>query len=411
VGSSNIVVGLDVGTTKISAIVADVDEQNDVNIIGLGVSPSRGLRKGVVINIEATYQSIAQAVHGAEKMADVVIDYVNVGIAGAHISSFNSKGVVAVGGDNKEIDEPDVRRAIEAAKAVAIPPNQEIIHILPRFYMIDDQTGIREPVGMSGVRLEANVHIVMGASTSMQNLIKSCHRAHMDVASVVLEPIASAEAVLNEDEKELGVCMIDIGGGTANLAIFHSGSVVHTAVRPVGGNHVTNDIAVGLRTTTQKAEELKIRYGCAKASLVEEGKMLEVVNTGGEASRSVPVKSLCEIIEPRMEEILQILQAEIERSGCREYLPAGVVMTGGCSQLKGVLELAEEIFGMPVRLGKPIGLKGLVEKVSSPIFSTGIGLIHYGVANQAAQGAGMFQGSSLFEIVLDKMRGLFGDVF
>ena len=406
-GSSNIVVGLDVGTTKISAVVAEVDEQGDVNII----APSRGLRKGVVINIEATYQSIAQAVHEAEKMADVVIDYVNVGIAGAHISSFNSKGVVAVGGDEKEIDDADVQRAIEAAKAVAIPPNQEIIHILPRFYVIDDQTGIREPAGMSGVRLEANVHIVMGASTSMQNLIKSCHRAHMDVASVVLEPIASAEAVLNEDEKELGVCMVDIGGGTANLAIFHSGSVVHTAVRPVGGNHITNDIAVGLRTTTQKAEELKIRYGCAKASMVEEGKMLEVVNTGGEASRSVPVKSLCEIIEPRMEEILQILQSEIERSGCSEYLPAGVVMTGGCSQLRGALELAEEIFHMPVRLGKPIGLKGLVEKVSSPIFSTGIGLIHYGVANQAAASGGLLQGNSLFEIVLDKMRGWFGDVF
>ena len=410
-GSNNIVVGLDVGTTKISTVVAEVDENHDINIIGLGLAPSRGLRKGVVINIEATTQSIAQSVAEAEKMADVVIDYVYVGVAGAHISSFNSKGVVAVGGEEREITEPDVARAIEAAKAVPVPPNREIIHIIPRYYTVDEQTGIKDPKGMSGVRLEANVHIVQGAITSVQNLVKSCHRAHMDVASVVLEPIASALAVLNEDEKELGVCCVDIGGGTANLAIFHSGSVVHSAVLPVGGNHVTNDIAVGLRTTTQKAEELKIKFGCAKADMVDEEKTMEVLNTGGEASRTVKQKALCEIIEPRMEEILTLLHKEIVRSGCEDLLPAGMVLTGGCSQLKGTLELAESIFQMPVRLGKPINLKGLAEKVANPIYSTGIGLIHYGVDTQAQQGGSLFQGSSFFEIILDKVRGLFGDMF
>lgn len=407
---NNIVVGLDVGTTKISTVVAEVSDDGDINIIGLGLVPSRGLRKGVVINIEATTQSIAQSVAEAEKMADVVIDYVYVGVAGSHISSFNSKGVVAIGGDDREISEADVVRAIEAAKAVSVPPNNKIIHIIPRYYSIDNQTGIRDPKGMSGVRLEANVHIVQGAMTSVQNLVKSCHRAHMDVASVVLEPIASALAVLNEDERELGACCIDIGGGTANLSIFHSGCVVHSAVIPVGGNAITNDIAVGLRTTTQKAEELKIKHGCAKADLVDEEQTMEVLNTGGEAFRTVKKKALCDIIEPRMEETLLLLKEEITRSGCDSRLAAGIVLTGGCSQLRGTLELAEEIFDMPVRLGKPIGLKGLAEKVSNPIFATSIGLIRYGIDTQEQQG-GVMQGDSIWDIVLDKIRSWFGDGF
>ena len=409
-GLNNIVVGLDVGTTKISTVVAEVSDDGDINIIGLGLTPSRGLRKGVVINIEATTQSIAQSVAEAEKMTDVVIDYVYVGVAGAHISSFNSKGVVAVGGEDREITAADEMRAIEAAKAVSVPPNNKIIHIIPRYYAIDNQTGIRDPKGMSGIRLEANVHIVQGAMTSVQNLVKSCHRAHMDVASVVLEPIASALAVLNEDEKELGACCIDIGGGTANLAIFYDGSVVHSAVVPVGGNHITNDIAVGLRTTTQKAEELKIKHGCAKADLVDEEQTMEVLNTGGEAFRTVKKKALCDIIEPRMYETLTLLKEEIVRSGCDNRLAAGIVLTGGCSQLRGTLELAEEIFDMPVRLGKPVGLKGLSEKVSNPIFATSIGLIRYGIDTQEQQG-GVLQGNSLIDIILDKIRGWFGDGF
>ena len=409
-GSSNIVVGLDVGTTKISTVVAEISDDGDINIIGLGLTPSRGLRKGVVINIESTTQSITDSVAEAEKMADVVIDYVYVGVAGAHISSFNSKGVVAIGGDDREINDADVVRAIEAAKAVSVPPNNKIIHIIPRFYTIDNHTGIRDPKGMSGVRLEANVHIVQGAMTSVQNLVKSCHRAHMDVASVVLEPIASALAVLNEDEKELGACCIDIGGGTANLSIFHTGSVVHSAVVPVGGNHITNDIAVGLRTTTQKAEELKIKHGCAKADLVDEEETIEVMNTGGEAFRTLKKTELCNIIEPRMYETLLLLKEEIERSGCENRLAAGIVLTGGCSKLRGTLELAEEIFDMPVRLGKPVDLKGLAEKVSDPIFATSIGLIRYGIDTQQQQG-GVMQGESLVDILLDKIRSWFGDGF
>ena len=304
-----------------------------------------------------------------------------------------------------------MERAIEAAKTVAIPPNREIIHILPRYFTVDDQDGIRDPIGMSGVRLEADVHIIMGASTSVQNLVKSCHKAHLDVATEVLESVASAEAVLNADEKELGVALVDMGGGTTNVAIFHSGSIVHSAVLPVGGQNVTNDIAVGLRTTSERAEELKVKSGCAKAEMVDGEKTLDVLNTGGQDSRKLPLKGLCEIIEPRMEEIFELIRQEIERSGCYDMLPAGVVLTGGASQIRGGLNLAEEVLGMPVRLGRPIGLKGLADKVSNPIFSTAIGLIHYGVANQGALGGGHLHGASVVDIVIDKVRSWFSEIF
>ncbi len=406
---SNIVVGLDVGTTKVSTIIAEVDDSDQINVIGIGTSRSRGLRKGVVINIEATTQSIVESVAEAEKMADVIVDYVYVGVAGSHISSFNSRGVVAVGGEAGDITPEDVSRAIEAAKAVPIPQNEQIIHILPRYYTVDDQTGIRDPVGMVGSRLEANVHIVVGAVSAVQNLVKSCHRANLEVGSVVLEPIASAEAVLNEDEKELGVCMVDIGGGTTDVAVFHSGAVVHSAVLPIGGNHITNDIAVGLRTTTRMAEELKIRHGCASVSMVEgDESTVEVVNTGGEGSRRVSVRMLCEIIEPRVMELLELVKAEIERSGCYDILPAGVVFTGGSSQLTGLVRLAEDFLGLPSRMGRPINLKGLKERVSSPVHATGIGLIHYGMANDTG-GFGGLRGASLLEVILSKMREWFGE--
>lgn len=409
--TNNIIVGLDIGTTKISTIASEIDENNNINVIGIGLAPSLGLRKGVVVNIEDTTRSIMESISEAEKMADVVIDYVYVGVAGSHISSFNTKGVVAVAGEDREISQADIQRAIEAAKTFAVPPNREIIHILPRSFTVDDQTGIRDPIGMSGVRLEVDVHIVMGAVTAVQNLIKSCNRAHLDVANIVLEPLASAEAVLTADEKDLGVCLIDIGGGTTDLAVFIQGAIVHSSVLPVGGSHVTNDIAVGLRTTTARAEELKVKHGAASAEFDKNEAALEVLNTGGDSSRTITSRSLCEIIEPRMEEIFSLVKIELQKAGCWDHLAAGVVLTGGTSLLRGAAQLASRVLDLPVRVGRPINLRGLSEKVNSPLFSTGVGLIHYGVANQATHPLGHYQGSSLFEIVLDRMRGWFREIF
>lgn len=410
--TNNIVVGLDIGTTKISTIAAEIDDNGGINVIGIGLAPSLGLRKGIVVNIEDTTRSIMESVSEAEKMADVVIDYVYVGVAGSHISSFNTKGVVAVAGEEREISQADIQRAIEAAKTFAVPPNREIIHILPRSFTVDDQVGIKDPIGMSGVRLEVDVHIVMGAVTAIQNLIKSCHRAHLDVANIVLEPIASAEAVLTADEKELGVCLVDIGGGTTDLAVFCQGSILHSSVLPVGGNHVTNDIAVGLRTTTARAEELKVKHGAAMADLERGDAQLEVLSTGGDMSRTVTSRSLCEIIEPRMEEIFHLVKADLQRAGCLDQLASGLVITGGTALLRGCASMAGRVFDdLPARIGRPQNLRGLAEKVANPVFATGVGLIHYGIANQATHPLGHYQGSSLFEIVLDRMRGWFREIF
>ncbi|MBI4862002.1 MAG: cell division protein FtsA [Candidatus Riflebacteria bacterium] len=352
---SNIIVGLDIGTTKISTIVAEVEDEGEINIIGLGVAPSRGLKKGVVVDIEQTTQSIKQSVTEAEKIADVVIDYVFVGVAGSHISSMNTRSVVAVGGENRDIGQADVQRVLDSAKTFALPPNREIIHVLPRFFAVDEQTGIRDPKGMSGVRLEVDVHIVMGAVTWVQNLMKSCHRADLDVAQIILQPIASATAVLTSDEKELGVCLVDIGGGTTDIAVYTQGAIVHSAVLPVGGLQITNDIAIGLRTPMSKAEDLKVREGCASVELADPSRTIEVPNTGGDGSRSLPLKNLCEITEPRMEEIFNLVKKEIQKSGCYEILPAGTVLTGGTSLMRGARQLAERILGLPVRIGKPLG--------------------------------------------------------
>lgn len=408
--ATDIVVGLDIGTTKVTAIVAEIVDDRDIYVIGIGEAVSRGLKKGVVVNIELTTKAVAAAVAEAEKMADIVIDYVYVGVAGAHISSFNSKGVVAIGGEDKDIGQADVARAIEAAKTIAIPPNREIIHILPRNFTVDDEHGIRDPVGMSGIRLEVDCHIVMGAVTSVQNLMKSCNRAHLDVANIVLQPVASAEAVLTDDERELGVCLVDIGGGTTDIALFHSGSIIHSAVIPVGGNHVTNDVAVGLRTTTARAEELKIKYGACRPDLVDPKKSMEVVNAGGDDSRNEPVATLVEIIGPRTEEMFHLVRQEIVRSGCLDYLPAGVVVTGGASQLRGILPTAKEILGLHVRLGKPQRVKGLSEKVDNPKYSTGLGLIRYAMINKQAEHLPA-EGASLFGAIVEKMKNWFGDFF
>ena len=409
--ASNIIVGLDIGTTKVVTIVAEVDDDNEVSVIGIGIAPSRGLKKGMVVDIEQTTQSIKQSVAEAEKMADVVIDYVYAGVAGSHISSMNTRAVVAVGGENTEIANKDVQRAIDAAKTFALPPNREIIHVLPRSFAVDEQNGIRDPKGMSGVRLEVDVHIVMGAVTWVQNLVKSCHRADLDVATIVLQPIASAAAVLTADEKELGACLVDIGGGTTDIAIFTQGAIVHSAVLPVGGLQITNDIAIGLRTPISKAEELKLREGCASVEAADPSRIIEVPNTGGDGKRDLPAKNLCEIIEPRMEEIFNLIKKEIQKSGCYDTLPAGVVLTGGSSLMRGAKGLAEKILGLPVRMGKPSRVRGLSDKVDSPIFSTGVGLIYYGVANQQNNLGGAFHGTSLFEILSERVRTWFRNLF
>jgi cell division protein FtsA len=344
-------------------------------------------------------------------MADVVIDYVFAGVAGSHISSMNTRAVVAVGGESRDITQNDVQRAIDAAKTFALPPNRQIIHVLPRFFAVDEQNGIRDPKGMSGVRLEVDVHIVMGAVTWMDNLVKSCHRADLDVASIVLQPIASASAVLTPDEKELGVCLVDIGGGTSDIAIFQQGAILHSAALPVGGLQVTNDIAIGLRTPINRAEDLKVREGCASVEAADPSRTIDVPNTGGDGSRTVSAKALCEIIEPRMEEIFSMVKREIQKAGCYETLPAGVVLTGGTSQMRGVKPFAEGTLGLPVRIGRPGRVRGLADKVDSPVFATGVGLIHYGVTNQQRQLGGPFHGTSFFEIFVDRVRSWFRSLF
>ena len=374
-----LIVGLDIGTTKICAIVGELTDKG-VNIVGVGTSPSHGLRKGVVINIESTVESVQKAIEEAELTAGCEISSIYCGIAGGHIKGFNSHGIVAV--KDKEVKKADVQRVIDAAKAVAIPLDREVIHIIPQEYIIDDQDGIKEPLGMSGVRLEAKVHIVTAAVSSAQNIIKCVNRTGLNVIDIVLQQIASSEAVLSQDEKELGVAMVDIGGGTTDIAIFSEGSIVHTAVLSLGGNHLTNDIAVGLRTPTASAEKIKCQHGCAMTSLVDKDEMIEVPTVGGRKPRTVSRKALTEVIEPRIEEIFALVQREIVKSGFEELLASGLVITGGSTLLQGTTELAEYIFDLPVKRGVPQHIGGLTDIVSSPVYSTGVGLVFYGAKNQ-----------------------------
>ncbi|MCK6549330.1 cell division protein FtsA [Myxococcota bacterium] len=371
----DIVVGLDIGTTKICAIVGEVTDDG-IDIIGIGTAPSTGLRKGVVINIASTVESIRRAVKEAELMAGCEISTVYTGIAGGHIRGFNSHGIVAV--KDSEITATDVSRVIDAAKAVAIPLDREVIHILPQEYVIDDQDGIKEPQGMSGVRLEAKVHIVTAASTSAQNILKCANRAGLNVAAIVLQQLASSEAVLTEDEKDLGVCLIDIGGGTTDLAIFSDGAIVHTSVLPLGGNHLTTDIALGIRTPQEEAELIKQKYGCALVEQVDNGEMIEVPSVGGRKPRALSRQILCEIIEARVEEIFQLVREEIRNTAYEDLLASGVVLTGGSSQLPGIADIAEDVLGLPIRVGYPKKIGGLVDVVRSPSHSTGVGLVQYG---------------------------------
>src|SRR5512135_2320010 len=378
----NLIVGLDIGTTKICAIVGNLTEDG-IDIVGIGSSPSRGLRKGVVINIDSTVASIKKAVEEAELMAGCEIKSVYAGIAGGHIKGFNSQGVIAI--KNREVSPDDVKRVIDAAKAIAIPMDREVIHILPQEFIIDDQDGIREPLGMSGVRLEAKVHIVTGAVASAQNIIKSCNRAGLDVADIVLEQLASSEAVLSPEEKELGVALVDIGGGTTDVAIFVDGAIKHTAVLSLGGHQITNDIAVGLRTPMAEAEKIKHKYGCCLASLVGKDETIEVPSVGGRKTRILSRQLLAEILEPRVEEIFTLVNRELVKSGFEDLIASGVVITGGSTILEGMPELAEQVFNLPVRRGLPQKIGGLVDVVNSPVYATGVGLVLYGSRNSGAR--------------------------
>ncbi len=403
----SLVVGLDIGTTKICTVVGEVSD-GQVNIIGLGTFPSKGLRKGVVINIESTVQSIKKAVEEAELMADCHITSVYAGIAGGHIKGINSHGVIAV--KNKEITEKDKNRVIDAASAVAIPMDREIIHIIPQEFIVDDQDGIRDPVGMSAVRLEGRVHIVTGAITSAQNIVKCANRAGLDVDDIVLEQLGSSEAVLTPEEKELGAAIIDIGGGTTDLIIFANGSIKHTAVFSMAGNHITNDISVGLRTPAEEAEKIKIRYGCALTSLVRKDETISVPSVGGREPRVLSRQNLAEIIEPRVDEILNLVWDEVVKMGYKNLLASGVILTGGSAILEGVPELAEQIFNLPVRRGTPIGIGGLVDLVNSPIYATGVGLVLYGSRNRVQSRFKVGEGN-IFSKVTRRMKEWVGEFF
>ena len=374
-----LIVGLDIGTSKVVALVGEIAADNSIEIIGVGSQPSRGLKKGVVVNIESTVQSIQRAVEEAELMAGCEIHSVFAGIAGSHVRSLNSHGVVAI--RDKEVSAADVEHVIDAAKAVAIPADQKILHVLPQEFIIDGQEGIRDPIGMSGVRLEARVHIVTGAESAAQNIVKCVQRCGLEVEDIVLEQLASSFAVLTDDEKDLGVCLVDVGGGTTDIAVFSSGAIRHTAVIPVAGDQVTNDIAVSMRTPTPYAEEIKIRYACALSQLANPDETIEVPSVGDRPPRRLARQTLAEIVEPRYEELFTLIRDELRRSGFEEAIAAGVVLTGGSAKMEGAVELAEEIFHMPVRLGSPQGVTGLGDVVRNPIHATGVGLLLYGRAN------------------------------
>ncbi len=373
----NLIVGLDIGTSKVVAIVGEINPEGGVEIIGIGSHPSRGLKKGAVVNIESTVHSIQRAVEEAELMAGCQIHSVYAGIAGSHIRSLNSHGIVAIR-DNREVGPGDIERVLDAARAVAIPADQKVLHTLPQEYIIDYQEGIKDPIGMAGVRLEAKVHMVTGAVSAAQNIVKCVRRCGLEVDDIILEQLASSYAVLTDDEKELGVCLVDIGGGTTDIAVFTDGAIRHTAVIPIAGDQVTNDIAVALRTPTQNAEEIKLKYASALTQMVTSDETIEVPGVGERESRRLARKVLAEVVEPRYEELFTLIQAELRRSGFEELCASGVVLTGGCSKMEGAVELAEEIFHMPVRLGVPQATTGMADVVRNPIHATGVGLLLFG---------------------------------
>nr|WP_166268525.1 cell division protein FtsA [Marinobacter caseinilyticus] len=374
--TENMIVGLDIGTSKVVAIVGKRKMDGTIEVVGIGSHPSRGLKRGVVVNIETTVQAIQRAVEEAELMAGCRIHSVYAGIAGSHIKSLNSHGIVAI--RDREVTQADIDRVIDAAQAVAIPADQKVLHILPQEFVIDNQEGIKEPMGMSGVRLEAKVHLVTCAVNAAQNIEKCVRRCGLEVDDIILEQLASSYAVLTEDEKELGVCVVDIGGGTTDIAVFTGGAIRHTAVIPIAGDQVTNDIAMALRTPTQNAEEIKIKYACALTQLAGADETIKVPSVGDRAPRDLSRQALAEVVEPRYEELFTLVQSELRRSGFEDMIPAGIVITGGSSTMEGVVELAEEIFHMPVRLASPQAVSGMTEVVNNPIYATGVGLLIYG---------------------------------
>ncbi len=378
---SKMIVGLDIGTSKVVAIVGAITQEGMLEIVGIGSHPSRGLKKGVVVNIESTVQSIQRAIEEAELMAGCQIHSVYAGIAGNHIRSLNSHGIVAI--RDREVYQLDLERVIDAAQAVAIPADQKVLHILPQEYVIDTQEGIKEPLGMSGVRLEAKVHLVTCAVNASQNIEKCIRRCGLEVEDIILEQLASSYAVLTDDERELGVCLVDIGGGTTDIAIFTEGAIRHTGVIPIAGDQVTNDIAMALRTPTQNAEEIKIKYACALTQLAGADETIKVPSVGDRPPRDLSRQALAEVVEPRYDELFTLVQAELRRSGFEDMIAAGIVLTGGTSKMEGVVELAEEIFHTPVRIGSPQDVNGLTDIVRNPIYSTGVGLLQYGLKQQS----------------------------
>jgi len=405
----NLIVGLDIGTTKICCVVGE-STPNGIEIVGIGMHPSVGLRKGVVVNIERTVESIKRAVEEAELMAGCEISSVYAGIAGGHIKGFNSHGVIAV--KSREVQAQDVERVLEAARAVAIPMDREVIHIIPQEYIVDDQDGIVDPMGMSGVRLEAKVHIVTGAVTSAQNIIRCAHSAGLDVCDIVLESLASAEAVLTSEERDLGVALIDFGGGTTDLAIFSQNSIKHTAVLALGGQNLTNDIAIGLRTPMKDAEEIKKNYGCCLTTMIDKDDTIEIQSVGGRKTRTLSRQVLGEILEPRVEEIFALIHREMVRSGYENQVASGLVITGGAALLEGVPEVAEQVFDLPVRRGYPLEVGGLTDVVNSPMFATAVGLVLYGVKQEKGQAEKVFRirQKNIFNRVAARMKKWFKDI-
>jgi len=399
-----LLVGLDIGTSKVVAIVGELSSEDRLEIIGVGSHNSRGLKRGVIVNIESTVQSIQRAVEEAELMSGCEINTVYTGIAGSHVRSLNSHGIVAI--REKEVSRSDVDRVIDAARAVAIPADQQVLHVIPQEFLIDAQEGIREPIGMAGVRLEAKVHLVTGAVSAAQNIVKCVQRCGLNVDDIVLEQLASNYSVLTDDERDLGICLVDIGGGTTDIAVFSGGAIQHTAVIPIAGDQVTNDIAVSLRTPTQYAEEIKIKFACALSKLANTEETIEVPSVGDRPPRRLARQTLAEVVEPRYEELFALVRDELRRSGFLELTAAGVVLTGGSSKMEGAVELAEEVFHMPVRLGVPQYVEGLADVVRNPIHATGVGLLLYGKEAVQARAPSSSLGSG-FPGVLERMRSWF----
>jgi cell division protein FtsA len=414
--ANNTIVGLDIGTTKISVIIAEMTPEGSANIVGVGFHPSTGMRRGVVVNIDKTTEAIEQAVEQAERMAGVEVLSVFAGIAGDHIRSINSKGVIAVSREKgkphaNEISQRDVDRVIDAAKAVALPMDREVLHVLPQEFIVDNQEGVKDPIGMSGVRLEADVHIITGAVTSAQNIYRCVKKTGISVRDLVLEPLASSYAVLSQDEKELGVGLLDFGGGTTDIAIFYNGSIRHTSVIGFGGEYVTRDIALGLKTPLDQAESIKLEHGCACESRARGDQVLSIPGVGGRPPREVSRSVLASIIKPRVQEIFELALHEIKNSGCYDLLTTGIVLTGGSALLEGIDELAEEVFGLPVKIGRPSGLGGLMETASSPIHATSVGLVLYGMAHSHQNGAFRGDDSKIFQKIFHRMKQWFDDFF